>query len=81
MSETSINILMILLLIAAMGLNIYVKYRRSRKSPLGHVAAILIDINRNEKNLDNFAYNRQAKKMKTGAWKSFKDDIEFLPKH
>jgi hypothetical protein len=70
---------MILLLIAALALNVFVKYRRSKKTPLGNVASILIDINRNEKNLENFNYSQQAKKMKTGSWNSYKDKIDFLP--
>ena len=79
MSETTINILMVVLLIGALGLNIFMKYRRSRKTPLGRVANILIDINRNVRFVDNFSYHHGAGKMKTGAWNRNKDKVDFLP--
>ena len=79
MSDMTINIIMGLLLVGALVLNIYVKYRRSKKTPLGRVASILMNINHNEKFVESFSYHHGIGRMKTDAWNKFKDKIDFLP--
>jgi hypothetical protein len=79
LSETTITIILVLLLIGALGLNIFVKFRRLKKTPLGRAASILIDINRNEKFMENFSYHHGIGRMRTGAWKKNKDKVDYLP--
>jgi hypothetical protein len=79
LTETTLNILLGILLLGALALNIYVKYRRSKKTPLGRVASILMDINHNEKFVDNFSYHRGFGKMKMSSWQKYKDKVDFLP--
>ena len=79
MSETAINILLVILVIGALALNIYIKARRTGKTPLGRVARILMNVNYNERLVENFGYHSRVGKLKTGAWQKNKDKLEFLP--
>ena len=79
MSETTITIILVILLIGALGLNVFVKFRRMKKTPLGRAASILIDINQNEKFMENFSYHHGIGRMRTGAWKKNKDKVDYLP--
>jgi len=76
----SINIFMGLALLAALALNIYVKYHRSKKTPLGRVASILMNLNHNEKFVESFSYSHKIGRMRTAAWYKFKDKIDYLPR-
>jgi hypothetical protein len=79
LNETVISILVWVLLVVVLALNIYLKIRRSIKAPLGRVALILAELNRNEKMIENFGFNQRAGKLKTGAWRKNKDRVDFLP--
>ena len=79
MSGTVINVILGVLVVVALALNIFVKLRRSMRSPLGRVSLILVDVNRNEKLVENFGFHRGVGRMKTGAWKKNQDKVDFLP--
>lgn len=79
MGETGINIIIGVIVLLFLGLNIYVKSRRSLKSPLGRVAFILTDINHNVNLVENFSFHHGVGRMKTGAWQKNKDKIDLLP--
>ena len=78
MSETVINIIIGVALVAALAFNGYIKFRRSRKEPLGRVASIIVDVNRNIKLVEDFGFHHQGDRMKTGAWAKNKNKVEFL---
>jgi len=79
LSGTVINVILGVLVVVALALNIFVKLRRSMRSPLGRVSLILVDVNRNEKLVENFGFHRGVGRMKTGAWKKNQDKVDFLP--
>ncbi|MFC1942884.1 hypothetical protein ACFLWU_06700 [Chloroflexota bacterium] len=79
MNETAINIFIGAALILALFFNGYMKYQRSKNQPLGRVATVLGDINRNVKLVENFTYHNASGRMKTGNWARNKDKIVFLP--
>jgi len=79
LSETVINILVGVVILLFLGLNIYVKSRRSLKTPLGRVALILTNINHNVNMVENFSFHHGVGKMKTDAWQKNKDNIDILP--
>ena len=79
MNETLINILLGVALLAALGLNIYVRMRRQFKSPLGKAALIAMDLNRSNKSIETFGQTRGVPKLKTGNWRKQKDKVDFLP--
>ena len=80
LGETGINIILIIVIILFLALNIFLKSRRTRKTPLGRVVSILTDVNHNEKLVDNFSFHHGVGRMKTGAWKKNKDKVDFLPR-
>lgn len=79
MNDVLITTLAGLALLAALGLNIYVRIRRQFKSPLGKAALIAMDMNRSNKVIENLDQSRGVPALKTGNWKKHKDKIDFLP--
>lgn len=79
MSETTVNILMGILVVLVLAINIYVKSRRTAKTPLGVVAGILSAVRHNESLVENFGFQRSVGKFKTSVWKKNKDKLDFLP--
>ncbi len=79
MGETSINIILIIVIVLVLILNIFLKGRRSLKTPLGRAVSILADINRNEKLVENFSFHHGVGKMRTSAWKKNSNRVDFLP--
>ena len=79
MSETTINILLGVIVFLALVYNIYARFRRQMKSPLGRVISIHGNIKKNQKLVDSFDFHRRVEKLKTAAWTKNKDRIDFLP--
>lgn len=79
MNETVLNILIGVVIFLMLALNFYVRARRTGRSPLGRVAGILSDVNRNEKMVENFGSQRKAAKLRTGGWRKNRDRVDFLP--
>jgi len=79
LGETGINIIIGVVVLLFLGLNIYVKSRRSLKSPLGRVALILTNINHNVNLVENFSFHHGVGKMRTCAWQKNEDKIDLLP--
>ena len=79
MSETAINIILIIVLVAAVFYNIYARFRRSMRSPMGRVISILGNLKKNAKLLDTPPSSRGMDRLKTDAWHRSKEHIGFLP--
>ena len=79
MDGTGINIILIIVIFLFLVLNVYIRSRRTRKTPLGRVVGILAEVNHNEKLVENFSFHRTVKKLRTGSWKRNSNKVEFLP--
>ena len=79
LGESGSNIIIGIVIFLFLALNIYVKSRRTGKTPLGMVVGILTNVNHNEQMVENFSFHRGAGKLKTGAWQKNKDRVDFLP--
>ena len=77
--EISTNVIFGIVIFLLLAFNIYIKSRRTGQTPLGRVARILGDVNRNETLIENFGHHGGSGKLKTGAWQSGKDKVDFLP--
>lgn len=79
LGETGTNIIFGIVIVLFLVLNVYVRSRRTAKTPLGRVIKILAEINYNKKLVENFSFHRGIGKFKTGAWKRNNDKIDFVP--
>jgi hypothetical protein len=79
LSETVVNILFVIVVILLLVLSIYIRIRRVKRSLLGRVASILVDLNKNQKLMDNFSFHHAVKGFRTSAWKKNRDRVTFLP--
>ena len=79
LSETTINILLGIVIAAVLVGNIYFKRRKMEKSPVGKVTFILIDMDSNYKLAENFSFQKGVRKFKTGSWERNKNKLDFLP--
>jgi hypothetical protein len=79
LSDTLIRIILVVAVVLALAYNIYNRFRRQMKSPLGRVISIHSNVKKNEKLVDNFTFHRGVEKLKTDAWTKNKDKIDFLP--
>jgi hypothetical protein len=79
LGETGSHIIIGIIIFLLLAFNIYIKSRRTVKTPLGQVISILMNVNHNEKLVENFSFHRGAGKLKTSAWKKHKDKVDFLP--
>ena len=79
MNETLQYMILGLVLLVALGLNIYIRMRRQFKSPLGKAALIAMDMNRSYRSIELLGQTRGVPKLKTGNWRKNKDKVDFLP--
>ena len=79
LDETSMNILLGVLIFGILVANIYFKKRKSEKSLLGMAAGIFSDVNKNLDVVENFSFHRQVGKLKSSNWQRNKDKVDFLP--
>ncbi len=76
---TGINIIVILVLVLLVAANIFLRNRKTEKTPLGMIASLLSEVAKNQKLTEGFNFQRGGKKFKTGSWKRNKNKIDFLP--
>jgi len=79
LGETGINVIFAILIVVLLVVNVFFKKRRSEKTPLGMVAALLTDVHKNEKLIETFSFHWRIKKFSTGSWKRNRSKIDFLP--
>ena len=78
-NQTTINILLGILIVLVLVANIYFKRRKMEKTPLGTVATMLMELESNYNLTESFSFHRGIQKFKTGSWNRNKDKIDFLP--
>jgi len=79
LGELGTNIILGIVILLFLVLNIFVKSRKAKKTPLGRVVDIFSELNHNEKLVENFGFTPGVKKFKTGAWLGNSDKVDFLP--
>lgn len=79
MDSLSSNILIGLALVLLLGLSIGLQVFRTRRSPLGHVVAILSNLKHNIRLCENFSYHYGIGRLKAGAWEKYGEKVGFLP--
>jgi len=77
--ETGINTILVILIVLFLVANIYFRRRKSEKTPLGMVATVLSDVNKNQKLIDNFNFHWKSERFKTGNWQQNQSKLDFLP--
>ncbi len=80
LSGTGLNVILVIVIVLFLGLNIFLKGRRARGTPLGRVATILGEVNHNAKLVENFSFHYRIGKMQTRNWQRNKDKVDFLPR-
>ena len=65
-------------LIALIAVSFIMRRRKSEKNPQEMVTSIILDLNMNQKIMDEFDYQKRPKKLKTGAWGRNEAKISFL---
>ena len=79
LSETTINILLGILIAGVLVANIFFRRRKMEKAPVGKVTFMLIDLDSNYKLAEGFSFHRGVRRFKTGSWKRNKNKLDFLP--
>ena len=79
LSETTINILFGVVIFLLLVFSIYMRIRRTSRSPMWRVVSILRNLNKNEKLVESFSFHHNIERFKMGGWKKYKDQVEFLP--
>jgi len=79
MGETSINIILGIIIFLFLIFNVMFRKKRADKTPLGRVVGVFADVSKNEKMVENFGFHRGAGKLKTGSWQRNNGRIDFLP--
>ena len=78
-SETTINIILGILVAVVLVANVYFRKHKMGKTSLGMAAFMLADLDGNYKLIDSFSFHRGIKKFKTATWRNSRDKIDFLP--
>ena len=78
LSDTAINILIILGIAFLIGINLFIKSRHQARTPAEIVLGLLSEINHNQKLVADFQFHLNVKKFKTDSWKVYKTKVDFL---
>lgn len=73
------SVLIGLALFLLLGLSIGLQILRTRRSPLGHVVAILSNLKHNIRLCENFSFHYGIGRLKDGAWEKYRGKVGFLP--
>jgi len=79
LGEWGTNIILVIIVLLFLVFNIYVRSKKTGKTPLGRVVNIFAELNHNEKLVENFSFQAGAKRFRTGAWKGNSNKVDFLP--
>ena len=77
-SQTTMNIILGVVIVIVLIANVYFKRRKMEKTPLGAVSLMVMELNSNYKLTESFSFHRGIKKFKTGSWNRNKDKLDFL---
>lgn len=78
LSDTAINILIVLGIAFLIGINLFLKSRHQVRKPAEMVLGLLSEIKQNQKLVADFRFHLNVKKFKTGSWKVYKTKVDFL---
>ena len=78
LSDTAINILVVLGIAFLIGINLFLKRRHQARTPAEMVLSLLSEINHNQKLAEDFQFHLNVKKFKTESWKINKTKADFL---
>ncbi|MFQ6122293.1 MAG: hypothetical protein ACE5LA_04455 [Dehalococcoidales bacterium] len=79
LGEVGRNLVIVLVIAFFLVLNVVIRARRGRGTPLGMVVTLLSEINQNQRLIETFDFHWRTKKFKTGCWKRNKRKLDFLP--
>ena len=60
--------------------NIFLRKRRGDGTPVGRVAAMLMDIRQNRNIVESFTFHRNVRKFRVDSWQKGREKIDFLPR-
>ena len=72
------NLTVLIPLILIILFQVFLKKRKGEKTPLEIVGSLLLEINQNQKLMEAFLFQWQAKKFSTGSWQRNKNRLDFL---
>ena len=78
-SQTTMNIILGVVIVIVLVANIYFRRRKMEKTPLGAVSLMLMELDSNYKLTESFSFHRGIQKFKTGGWNRNKNKVDFLP--
>ena len=78
-SQTTMNIILGIVIVIVLVANVYFRRRKMEKTPLGAVTFMLMELDSNYKLTESFSFHRGIQKFKTGSWNRNKDKVDFLP--
>ena len=79
LSETSINIMLGILIAVLLVFNFFVRKRKTDKTPLGMAVSIFTELKQNQKLVETFSFHWKVGRFKTGSWKRNSAKIDFIP--
>ena len=80
MGENGTNLFILIpMIVLLLGVNLFFKMRKERKTLLGMVVVLLSAVRHNQKLVENFSFHRRTGKFKTGNWEKNRSKLDFLP--
>ncbi|MDD4859582.1 MAG: hypothetical protein PHR56_05190 [Dehalococcoidales bacterium] len=79
MSETVLNVILIIVILGLMVANFFVRKAKMERSALGRVVTVLDELRYNEKLTGAAATGQKIKKFRTKRWMSNQYKIDFVP--
>lgn len=79
LSETVINILLVIVILGLMVANFFVRKAKMERTPLGRVVTILDELRHNEKLIEGASHQGKIKKFRAKRWNSNRYKIDFVP--
>lgn len=79
LNETTMNIILGLLVAVVLVANIYFRGRKVKETPLGIVASMVAELDVNYNITESFNFHRGISKFKTGSWNRNRGKVDFLP--
>lgn len=65
-------------LIAIIAVSFFMRRRRQEKNPQDIAMSLLLDLNANQRILENFSFQERPKKLKMGSWERNNAKLDFL---
>lgn len=78
LSDTAIDILIVLGIAFLIAINLFLKSRHQVRKPAEMVLGLLSEIKHNQKLVADFQFRLNVKKFKTESWRIYKTKVDFL---